>query len=88
MAGSALDAFGERLLTGTAVRLPQAMPRARALVPLAQALWQAGAAVDPALALPLYVRDKVAQTTAEREQLRLDHLARLAAPTPTDPLGA
>lgn len=78
VAGSALDAFGERLLTGTAVRLPQAMPRARALVPLAQALWQAGAAVDPALALPLYVRDKVAQTTAEREALRASREAAAA----------
>jgi tRNA threonylcarbamoyladenosine biosynthesis protein TsaB len=70
VAGSALDAFGERLQTGTALRVPQAMPRAHALVPLAQALWQAGGAVDPALALPVYVRDKVAQTTAEREALR------------------
>lgn len=78
VAGSALDAFGERLLTGTAVRLPQAMPRAHALVPLAQALWQAGAAVDPALALPLYVRDKVAQTTAEREALRASREAAAA----------
>ncbi len=77
-AGSALDAFGPRLLTGTAVRLPQAMPRAHALVPLAQALWQAGAAVDPALALPLYVRDKVAQTTAEREALRASREAAAA----------
>lgn len=78
VAGSALDAFGERLLTGTAVRLPQAMPRAHALVPLAQALWQAGNSVDPALALPLYVRDKVAQTTAEREALRASREAAAA----------
>jgi tRNA threonylcarbamoyladenosine biosynthesis protein TsaB len=70
VAGSALGAFGDRLLTGTARRVPQALPRALALVPLAQALWKAGGAVDPALALPMYVRDKVAQTTAEREALR------------------
>jgi hypothetical protein len=34
--------------------------------------------------LPLYVRDKVAQTTAERQQ----QLARLAAPEPVAPLAA
>jgi hypothetical protein len=38
--------------------------------------------------LPLYVRDKVAQTTAEREQLRQQQLARLAAPEPVAPLAA
>jgi tRNA threonylcarbamoyladenosine biosynthesis protein TsaB len=70
VAGSALDAFGDRLPAGTALRMPDATPRAHALLPLAQALWQAGGAVDPALALPLYLRDKVALTTAEREALR------------------
>ncbi|HEV7913285.1 MAG TPA: tRNA (adenosine(37)-N6)-threonylcarbamoyltransferase complex dimerization subunit type 1 TsaB [Albitalea sp.] len=72
VAGSALAAFGERLDTGAARRAPQASPHARAMLPLAQALWDAGGAVDAALALPLYVRDKVAQTTAEREALRLE----------------
>ncbi len=75
VAGSALDAFGDRLVTGGALCLPQAMPHAHALVPLAQALWDAGGAVDPAEALPLYVRDKVAQTTAEREALRASRAA-------------
>ena len=37
---------------------------------LALALLAAGRAVAPAQALPLYVRDKVAQTTAEREAAR------------------
>jgi hypothetical protein len=37
---------------------------------LAAQAWADGAAVDPALALPLYVRDHVAQTTAEREAAR------------------
>jgi tRNA threonylcarbamoyladenosine biosynthesis protein TsaB len=40
--------------------------RAAALGRLAQAAWLAGAAIDPALALPVYLRDKVAQTTDER----------------------
>jgi tRNA threonylcarbamoyladenosine biosynthesis protein TsaB len=45
---------------------PDARPHGRALATLAQTAWAAGAALDAALALPLYVRDKVAQTTAER----------------------
>ncbi|HMC16922.1 MAG TPA: tRNA (adenosine(37)-N6)-threonylcarbamoyltransferase complex dimerization subunit type 1 TsaB [Albitalea sp.] len=70
VAGSALAAFGAALCTGDAVRVPDALPRARALLTLAEAAWRAGAAVDAALALPLYVRDKVAQTMAEREAMR------------------
>jgi tRNA threonylcarbamoyladenosine biosynthesis protein TsaB len=42
------------------------LPRARAMLPLAAALWAQGGAVDAAQALPLYLRDKVAQTMAER----------------------
>jgi tRNA threonylcarbamoyladenosine biosynthesis protein TsaB len=45
---------------------------------LAQALWDEGGAVDAALALPLYVRDKVAQTTAERDAARLAQQAQTA----------
>jgi tRNA threonylcarbamoyladenosine biosynthesis protein TsaB len=76
VAGSALAAFGDRLPTGRARRAPDALPRARALMSLAQAAWRRGEGVDPALALPLYVRDKVAQTTAEREAVRAAELAR------------
>lgn len=47
-------------------RWPQAAPDGAALAALAQAAWRADRMIDPALALPLYVRDKVAQTTAER----------------------
>jgi tRNA threonylcarbamoyladenosine biosynthesis protein TsaB len=66
VAGSALDAFGDRLVTGAARRWPDAAPRARAMLPLAAALWAAGGAVAAAEARPVYLRDKVAQTTAER----------------------
>ena len=58
-------------------------PRRRARSPLlrlAERAWADGAAVDPALALPLYVRDNVAQTTAERERARLAKVAAGAEP--------
>jgi tRNA threonylcarbamoyladenosine biosynthesis protein TsaB len=70
IAGSALAVFGDRLATHGARLAPDALPRARAMLPLARALWAAGGAVDAALALPLYVRDKVAQTTIERDAAR------------------
>lgn len=72
VAGSALAAFGDRLC------LPPALPavatersRPEALLRLAQAAWAAGAGVDAAAALPLYLRDRVALTTAEREAAKL-----------------
>jgi tRNA threonylcarbamoyladenosine biosynthesis protein TsaB len=70
VAGSALAAFGARLETGTARLWPEAAPRARAMLPLAAALWAAGGAVTAADARPLYLRDKVAQTTAERAVIK------------------
>ncbi len=57
-----------------------ALPTAMALLRLAPALWRAGAAVAAEHAAPLYVRDKVAQTTAERAALRAS--TAVAAPTP------
>lgn len=81
VAGNALDAFGTRLSTGTAERVPQAAPRARALLRIAQAMWERGGALDAAAALPLYVRDKVAQTTVERDALRAAKDASKDAPT-------
>jgi tRNA threonylcarbamoyladenosine biosynthesis protein TsaB len=71
VAGSALQAFGDRLHTGAALTLPQPRSRAVALAQVAQQLWADGVAVDAAHALPVYLRDKVAQTTLEREAIRL-----------------
>jgi len=68
VAGSALAALA--LTSGAARRIEQPRDRAAALLRLAQQAWQAGAAVDAAEALPLYVRDKVALTTAERTATR------------------
>jgi tRNA threonylcarbamoyladenosine biosynthesis protein TsaB len=48
----------------------QALPTAAALLRLAPALLAAGRAVAAADALPLYIRDKVAQTTQERADAR------------------
>jgi tRNA threonylcarbamoyladenosine biosynthesis protein TsaB len=70
VAGSAVTAFAGRLPFGDAVRVPQSRDRAAALARLARAAWAQGAAVDAADALPLYLRDKVALTTAEREAAR------------------
>jgi tRNA threonylcarbamoyladenosine biosynthesis protein TsaB len=67
VAGTALTAFGPRLPCAAALQLPTPHDRAAALARLARAAWQHGEAVDAALALPLYLRDKVAQTTAERD---------------------
>ena len=70
VAGNALPVFADRLQAGAALLFPQALPRAISMLPLARALWLQGGAVDAALALPLYLRDKVAQTTLEREATR------------------
>ena len=64
LAGNALAVHGDLLPTGGA-RIP-ALPTARALLRLAPQALAGGAAHAPAEALPLYIRDKVAQTTEER----------------------
>ena len=67
VAGTALAAFGPRLRCAAALQLPTPHDRAAALARLARAAWHRGEAIDAAQALPLYLRDKVAQTTAERD---------------------
>jgi tRNA threonylcarbamoyladenosine biosynthesis protein TsaB len=42
---------------------------------LAPAAWAAGEAVPPEEALPLYIRDKVAQTTDERMLIKAQQAA-------------
>ncbi|MBK1713557.1 tRNA (adenosine(37)-N6)-threonylcarbamoyltransferase complex dimerization subunit type 1 TsaB [Rubrivivax gelatinosus] len=81
VAGSALAAFGERLgLAPQRARVPTEHERAAALLRLAQAAHAAGEGVDAALALPLYLRDKVALTTREREAVRAARDAAAEAP--------
>jgi tRNA threonylcarbamoyladenosine biosynthesis protein TsaB len=67
VAGTALAAFGDRLPAGTAQRQDREPDRAAALLRCARQAWRRGGVQDPADALPLYLRDKVALTTAERE---------------------
>ncbi len=64
LAGNAFAAYGERLPAGP--ERITALPTAAALLRLAPVRLARGEAVGAEAALPLYVRDKVAQTTAER----------------------
>ncbi|MCP5270650.1 MAG: tRNA (adenosine(37)-N6)-threonylcarbamoyltransferase complex dimerization subunit type 1 TsaB [Burkholderiaceae bacterium] len=66
LAGNAPAALGDRWPATTAVGHATLHDRPTALLRLAASAWQRGEAIDPALALPLYLRDKVALTTAER----------------------
>jgi tRNA threonylcarbamoyladenosine biosynthesis protein TsaB len=72
IAGTGTAALGElglsHLVGGT---LMPAAPTAQALLNLAPRAWQAGMAVTAEAAMPLYLRDKVAQTTAERAAAKL-----------------
>jgi tRNA threonylcarbamoyladenosine biosynthesis protein TsaB len=85
LAGNAFAAYGERLPAALA-HAPrcEALPTASALLRLAPALWAQGLAVPAEQAMPLYIRDKVANTTAERETLKAlalqAHRGQAAAP--------
>ncbi len=67
LAGNARATYGERfpLEVGSLPHV-EALPTAAALLSLAPALLASGQGMPAAQALPLYIRDKVAQTTAER----------------------
>jgi tRNA threonylcarbamoyladenosine biosynthesis protein TsaB len=71
LAGSGVAAFPELAAALQPARyVAQEHNRAGALLRLAAAAFARGEALDAALALPVYWRDKVAQTTAEREAAR------------------
>jgi tRNA threonylcarbamoyladenosine biosynthesis protein TsaB len=74
-AGSALAAFAERLPFGAGAQWPQQADRAAALLALAREAARDGPGVPPEQALPLYLRDKVALTTAERQALKAGSVA-------------
>jgi tRNA threonylcarbamoyladenosine biosynthesis protein TsaB len=70
LAGSAWRAFGERLASLPGQRIDEEADRAAALMRVAQQRWKEGTGLDPAQAMPVYLRDKVALTTAERDAER------------------
>ena len=76
VAGDALAVFGAALATGGARRYPEARLTPAALLALAERAWRDSAALDPADALPVYVRDRVALTTRERAAARAAKEAR------------
>ena len=71
LAGNVFDVYASRLPAQLArLTCIAAAPTATALLRLAPALVAAGQCVAASLALPLYIRDKVALTTEEREQAK------------------
>ena len=66
LAGNVFAEYGERLPMSATLPCWQALPTAVSMLRLAPALLEAGNAVAADQALPLYIRDKVAQTTEER----------------------
>ncbi len=65
LAGNVFVSYGSRLPATAALRVA-ALPTAAALLRLAPRLLAQGGALPAEQALPLYIRDKVAKTTAER----------------------
>ncbi len=73
-AGSGFAAYGERMAAGLRASLlriaPEIRPGATAIARLAAPRLAAGEGVDAGLAMPLYIRDKVALTSIEQAGLR------------------
>jgi tRNA threonylcarbamoyladenosine biosynthesis protein TsaB len=65
-AGNAWGVYAGRWPEAFTASQITALPTASALLRLAPQAWAQGRAVPPEEALPLYIRDKVAQTTEER----------------------
>ena len=81
LAGNVFGVYADRL-SAEVMQFARvdALPTATALLRLAPASAASGHCVEAALALPLYVRDKVALTTEERDQIKHDKVqAALAA---------
>lgn len=73
LAGNVFAEYGERLPVPPNVPCWQALPTAAAMLRLAPPLLAQGNAVGAAEALPRYIRDKVALTTAERAAAKAGH---------------
>jgi tRNA threonylcarbamoyladenosine biosynthesis protein TsaB len=92
VAGNALDVHASRLEVPRGARAVATMQHApAALASLARRAWHAGLGVHPREAQPLYVRDKVAFTTLEREHMRATRADDAGAPgaaPPVEPAGS
>ena len=81
LAGNVFEVYAQRLPAALAgIAHLHALPTATALLRLASGLAAAGQCVDASLALPLYVRDKVAFTTDERAASKALAAQNLTAP--------
>jgi tRNA threonylcarbamoyladenosine biosynthesis protein TsaB len=60
--------YGERIAVPTVGQDAAMLPHAEDLLTLARFAWERGEAVPADQAAPVYLRDKVAQTKAERQQ--------------------
>jgi tRNA threonylcarbamoyladenosine biosynthesis protein TsaB len=94
LAGNGFEVYKDRFplqefeVGGVPVSCVAAVPHALALLRMAPALWAKQEAVDPEWVQPLYIRDKVAQTTAERDaikQAKADAFAHASAFTTSSP---
>lgn len=80
-AGNGWDVYKDRLnlpphlIANAPAICATATPHALALLRMAPQQWARGHAVVPDHVHPLYIRDKVAQTTAEREAIKASKLA-------------
>jgi tRNA threonylcarbamoyladenosine biosynthesis protein TsaB len=83
LAGNVFAEYGARLtgVPADAGRF-EALPTGAAMLRLAPAMLAAGAAVQPEDALPVYIRDNVAQTTVEREAIKAAKAALLSNQQP------
>ncbi len=70
LAGNVFATFAGQWPLPAGLQQVEVLPTACALLRLAPSLLADGMAVEPALAMPVYVRDKVAQTTAERAAIK------------------
>ena len=77
-AGNVFSVYESRLPAGLNSNSITCLPTATAMLRLAPGLAASGQCVPAAQALPLYVRDKVAQTTLEREAAKTLKLAATA----------
>lgn len=77
LAGNVFGPYAQRLPAGwQQARQIEALPTATAMLRLAPQLLAEGLAVPAEQALPAYIRDKVAQTTAERTAIKAAQEAR------------